>query len=606
MPVIETEVHQRLLAYLKTQGHRQWPHHLTMARLVARALRVGRSALIQTDSLAAYQGSYRLSYLIPALLWPEPAILALPDSLLETVVQQDIPNLQQNLPVIKSVVCGDRWPKEGGQSSFHGLLVTSAPGWLRDRLSQSARQQTWQAQQPSPHLLRPSTAANTHFPEGIPTLIDGVGELESWARAELNATLSNQDWEALMLSFPSARHQIRDLRVQLTHKIFQHPANPYQCHLIDEVETDLLHKLYGLLREYGSDVQMPQAWKSFWLQFLSSERLAWSQLDRSLGRVTLCCGPTNINQLLSLVWARQPVVLIGAALDADKKATRYRGRIGLGEVTCLQFGPDRHHDLVQLYLPDRLPMPNTSQFRSVVLQEIRALLGTSLENTSDKAVWESANSSANSQPDNFSHVGYQINAASLNCQANYQSHSRSHSHSPIVIIVGDVPLKAQFASILAAEFGSRVQLETALQPHGILVTGWDYWRENQALFTPPALLIITTLPIPSLENPLVASRVAAYKKRRQDWFKAYLLPEALSTLQHAIAPVRSYSRTAGADKQELGVVALLDNRVNHRSYGRDILSALNPAARSNYLDPTWFCSVSAGSMPPYLDSSNKL
>ncbi|MEO0888558.1 MAG: ATP-dependent DNA helicase, partial [Cyanobacteria bacterium J06648_10] len=63
--MIETEVHQRLRSYLREQGHIQWPHHLTMARLVARALRVGRSALIQTDSLAAYQGTYRLSYLIP-------------------------------------------------------------------------------------------------------------------------------------------------------------------------------------------------------------------------------------------------------------------------------------------------------------------------------------------------------------------------------------------------------------------------------------------------------------------------------------------------------------------------------------------------------------
>ena len=105
--MIETEVHQRLRAYLRDQGHTQWPHHLTMARLVARALRVGRSALIQTDSLAAYQGSHRLSYLIPALLWPEPAVLAVPNELLETVLQQDIPNLQQGLPIIKPVRSGD-------------------------------------------------------------------------------------------------------------------------------------------------------------------------------------------------------------------------------------------------------------------------------------------------------------------------------------------------------------------------------------------------------------------------------------------------------------------------------------------------------------------
>ena len=76
----------------------------------------------------------------------------------------------------------------------------------------------------------------------------------------------------------------------------------------------------------------------------------------------------------------------------------------------------------------------------------------------------------------------------------------------------------------------------------------------------------------------MASRVAYYKRLRQDWFRLYLLPEALNELQRAIAPVRNTQ----------GIVALLDNRVNYRSYGRQILSALSPAARTNYIDANWF------------------
>ena len=358
-----------------------------------------------------------------------------------------------------------------------------------------------------------------------------------------------------MLAYPCMRHQIRDLRVQITHTIFQHPANPYSCHLIDEPEKALLCELHTQLVTYGTEDQMPETWQTFWHRFFQNERLAWSQLNRSLGHLTLCCGPTDIDQVLSSVWDKQPVVLIGAALDTDKKAVRYQERLGLKEMTCLQFGPDRHQDQVQLYLPDRLPMPNTSQFRAAVLREIRTILQVSHEYVDPFQL--------ESQP--------------------VDEHKRSNV-GPTVIIVGDVPLKTQFASILAAEFGSRVQLETPLQHDGILITGWEYWRKNQASFRAPALLIITTLPIPSLENPLVASRVATYKKRRQDWFKSYLLPEALSTLQQAIAPVRAYGR----NREDVGIVALLDNRVNHRSYGREIITALDPAARSSYLDPTWF------------------
>ncbi len=567
--MIETEVHQRLRAYLREQGHSQWPHHLTMARLVARALRVGRSALIQTDSLAAYQGSHRLSYLIPALIWPEPAILALPDDLLETVLQQDIPNLQQGLPVVKPVQAGDRWPDD----NFRGLLVTSAQDWLRDRLTTS-----------HPLGTHTSKAADSplqsRFPAGIPTLIDGAGALERWAQDQLSEKLGAQDWEALMLAYPSQQTFIRDMRVRLTHAIFQHPANPYSCHLIEEPEQALLYELFDWLQTCGDSSQLPLRWQRFWQRFSQSdsqthsqadnllerqsknqknqsdsqierptarpmersvERLAWSSLDRDRGSVVLHCGPTDINSSLAPVWAQQPIVLIGAALAEDTRAERYRDRMGLGDMTCLRFDPDRRNDLVQLYLPDRLPMPNTSHFKGAVLREIRALLS-----------------------------------------------ARGATSDPTVIVIGDVPLKAQFAAILAAEFGSRVQLEAPITDQGILITGWDYWRSHQTRFTAPGLLIITTLPIPSLENPLVAGRVAAYKRRQQDWFKAYLLPEALSELQHAIAPMRSRANPVLNQGGHQGVVALLDNRVNYRSYGANVLAALNPAARSSYLNEDWF------------------
>lgn len=506
--MIETEVHQRLRAYMREQGHTHWPHHLTMARLVARALRVGRSALMQMDSLAAYQGEYRLSYLMPALLWPEPAVLALPDSLLKVVVHQDIPNLQQRLPIIKPVQVGDAWPNE----AFKGLLVTSAQGWIKSRLTHSDA-----------------------FPIGIPTLIDGAGDLERWARQEMQAVVSTADWGVLALAYPAQREFIRDMRVRITHAIFQHPANPYHCHLIEEPERSLIEELFALLDMQSGLACLSERWQLFWQQFQQADQLAWSQLDRSSGTVSLYCGPTQIDQRLAPIWAQQPIVLMGAALDVQKQAKRYRARLGLGEMTCLNFAPDRHNDLIHLYLPDRLPMPNTSHFQAAIVQEVRSLITTKAINTQQLA-------------------------------------------SSTVILVGDMPLKAQMATLLAAEFGSRVQVESPIGAQGILIAGWDYWHHHQADFAVPDLLVITTLPIPSLENPMVAGRVASYKRLRQDWFKTYLLPEALSELQHAIAPVRSRQ----------GIVALLDSRVNHRSYGKQVLDALSPSARSSQLNADWF------------------
>jgi len=503
--VIEVEVHSSLRAFLREQGQPNWPHHLTMARLVARALRLGRPALIQTGSP---HSSYRLSYLAPALIWPEAVILVAPLTVQQWLLRVEIPRLQQWMGTDKAIQIGDTFPNE----HFQGLLITSPASWLGSRL-----------------------AGSEGFPPGIPTLIDGADDLEGWTSDQLQVSIQPGDWDELMLGRPQQADLIRDVRVRLTKAVFQHPPNPYECCLMEGDEQDTLRHLFEALQPRADQDRyyyLPQRWKHFWHHWQCSEQLMWATIARSQGQFSLYCRPVEVATALSQVWSQQPVVLIGEALDLEAAASVYRQQLGLGDLTCLKFSPDRHNELIQLYLPDGLPMPNTPRFQDALIQQVSTLiiLNTNLER-------------------------------------------------PVVLLVGDVPLKAQIGTVLAAEFGSRVQVEkTDLDHNGILVTGWEFWRRYQGVLPNPQLLIIATLPIPSLENPLVAGQVAYYKQRRLDWFRLYLLPTALRELQRAIAPVRASQ----------GVVALLDNRVNHRSYGRQVLSALSPFARINYLDPSWF------------------
>jgi ATP-dependent DNA helicase DinG len=88
------------------------------------------------------------------------------------------------------------------------------------------------------------------------------------------------------------------------------------------------------------------------------------------------------------------------------------------------------------------------------------------------------------------------------------------SEQPIVILIEDVPLKAQIATQIAADYGSRVQVEkTEINNNTILVCGWQFWQTHQEKFPTPSLLIIATLPLPSPENPLVAGKIAYYKRQ---------------------------------------------------------------------------------------------
>ena len=505
--MIEVDVHQQLHAFLRDQGEGHWPHHLTVARLVARALRLQRSALIQVSASASYQGHYRLSYLASLMMWPGPAILVAPETVQQSLLHSEIPRLREWMRLQKPICTGPHWP----HPSFAGVLLLSPHAWLEQ------------------HSTTPSP-----LPPGIPTLVDGADHLETWAQSHLTLSLQPQDWDQLMWCYPQQADGIRDVRAQLTCDIFQHPDNPYNCILIDPPKQQLLHGLYQTLST-SDPTAIPSTWQWLWQRLSEDNQLTWVQINRQQGSFILHTAPIAVSTILKDLWSHQAVVLLGSAFDLEPRATLYRQKVGLGDLTQVQFAAERQTEAVHLYLPDGLPMPNTPEFQAVLLQQFNRLLMV----------------------------------------------SRDTSQS-IVLIIEDSPLKSQVASVLAAEYGSRIRVETTpIRADSILITGWDYWLQAQQRVPSPQLLAIATLPIPSLEDPRVAGRVAYYKRRRQDWFRLYLLPEALRTLQQAIAPVRAYQ----------GVVALLDNRVLHRSYGKQVLAALSPYARIDYVEANLLAST---------------
>ena len=122
---IEVEVHTSLRDFIRQQGNRGWPHHLTMARLVARALRLGSSALMQTESSVH---RYCLSYLMPVLMAERSVIIVAPQEVQQQLIEREIPLLQDWLGINKTVRIGSQWDR--GDS----LLLTTPETWLSDRL----------------------------------------------------------------------------------------------------------------------------------------------------------------------------------------------------------------------------------------------------------------------------------------------------------------------------------------------------------------------------------------------------------------------------------------------------------------------------------------
>ncbi|YAI81938.1 MAG: helicase C-terminal domain-containing protein [cyanobacterium endosymbiont of Rhopalodia sterrenbergii] len=497
MTLLEAEVHASLRAFLRQQGLPLWDHHLTMARLISRGLRLGRSAIIQTGSTVS---RYGCSYLMPALLSDRPVLLVASSTLQEKLLTGIIPKLQEWLQTDQVIHTEDErltW------DNFRGILMVSPQTWL------------------SAHLEKKS-----YFSLEIPALIDNADELEYWAREYFTSTLKPHHWQQLQKSYSAYGNLIQEVRLYLTKKILSRSTNPYQCYLLTQEE-------YNSLQHLGEVITGDSSFKHFFEKMSEKSQVLWASIDYKIQDFSLHSSPLEVGSILESIWQTSPVVLMGGFLDGDKTATTYRDSIGLkNNVLCFRFSPNRQNEFIKLYIRDRLPMPNTPEFQGVMLDQVRRLV-------------------------------------TLCC----------HRSQLIVIIIDDTPLKARVGTALAAEFGSRVRVEnTQIPNNGILISGWDFWHHNHEELPIPQLLVMATLPIPSLENPLVAARVGYYKKQHKDWFRFYLLPTAMKIIQRVVMPLR----------ESQGVVALLDNRVNYRSYGSRILTALEPYAKINYFDVSWF------------------
>jgi ATP-dependent DNA helicase DinG len=523
--VIEVEVHAALRDFLRAHPDYHWPHYLTMARLVARAMRLGRSASIQAGTFSSCAPEVSLGYLMPLLLWPQAAILVADDALRSRLLRVEIPQLLAWTQHETEIIEGDRWPGAG----FNGLLLVSPVDWLGDRLGDRRR-----------------------FPPQIPTIIDDLDRLMDTARRLLTFEIHDRDWSEGLDPVGDPAKAIRSLRAELVRSLFQHPPNPYDAYLLDVDEQAALREAVALRMQ--TTPPSPH-WCTLHQALTDPNCFLWAQLDRDRGGVILHHSPASIAQPLAAVWSQQPIVAIsGAIAPPEPHADHLRRNLGLEDVTCVQFNPDRQTAGVQLYLPDHLPLPNTPTYKAKLLDELHHLIGT-VSSSPQIPPFAQLDTTSTSPP------------------------SLPVTTIPIAIIIGDEPLKQSIGALLAAEFGSRVKVErTDLAASDILVCGWGFWCDRQAQLPTPRVFAISTLPLPPLEHPLVAGRVARSKQQRQDWFRRYLLPDAMRTLQRAIAPVRSAQ----------GVVALCDTRAIYRSYGKQILRAISPYSELRYLDADVF------------------
>ena len=358
-------------------------------------------------------------------------------------------------------------------------------------------------------LLKPAELLRAHQEgqlQGRQLVVLDSGQLEKDLQSAMGVTLEVQDWHRLQQAHPALAQAVGCCFDQLNHQVFAHPANPLGRVPISEAAEAPLRQL---LVNHGP---LPDPWQR-WLQARSAWA-SWAEVDYRLLRWRWRRQPLDPLRVLRPLLSARGVILCGS----PGPGKTLEDSLGSRPVVRVKLGDPPLQDPLPLYAPRRQPLPNTPVFPHHLLDQCRRLV---------------------------------LARSGLTA-----------------VLLDDVPLRQALASGLAAEFGSRV-VHQCLTPadNGVVCTGWGWWQAHHHELPLPGQLVIGSLPLLSLEDPVTAARVRYWRRQGRDWFQGLLLPDALATVQQVVACLRGQRGTR---------LALLDGRIHCRSWGQQVLDQLQP------------------------------
>jgi ATP-dependent DNA helicase DinG len=232
-------------------------------------------------------------------------------------------------------------------------------------------------------------------------------------------------------------------------------------------------------------------------------------------------------------------VLTSATLRVGESFDYVARRLGIGEARRIALDSEFDHARQSvLYLPRRMPDPRQAEFTSRVADEVTAIL----HRTEGRAF-----------------VLFTSHAA---LRAARERLERTLSYP--LLVQGSAP-----RGVLLDQFR-----RTA---NAVLLATSSFWQGVDVVGEALSCVVIDRLPFASPGDPVVAARMEAISSRGGDPFDEYQVPLAILTLRQGLGRLLRH-------RDDRGVLAILDPRLQTMGYGRRFLASLPASPITRELD----------------------
>ncbi len=329
--MLEVEAHKYLKKYYQNTLV-QWPHNLTLTRLISRSLSGKDNTFIQLSRDS--KNFWWPGLLIPLCLQNKKIALILSKNQHRQLIEHELPKLKNTQllfdyveGILKTSVNEKIWVL-----SYKDLIYANEKRLLKNR-----------------QLI---------FPES--------DLISKELRESMSIIITPTDWEYLIHSHLNFEASIREVYERLNCRIISQLVNHNSFVRIDNREILILKEILK------DDLEISPKWKRAF-NVINNEWVIWAKLDSQILSWSLYFQPLTPFQTLSDLFLKNTLLILTNSVE-NSSLLLDLDRIKISFTLKVRLGNTLNQEAIPLFVPKRQPLPNTSSFYRYGLRQCHRLI----------------------------------------------------------------------------------------------------------------------------------------------------------------------------------------------------------------------------------------